>query len=43
MNRRGVALTETHRAFYTHLFNDTADERRRALRESEQRRLRRSA
>lgn len=43
MKRRGVALTETHRAFYTYLFDDSADERRRVLRESEQRRLRRSA
>jgi UDP-N-acetylglucosamine diphosphorylase/glucosamine-1-phosphate N-acetyltransferase len=43
MHRRGVALTEEHRARYSALHEDTAQERRRALRESEQRALRRSA
>ncbi|MBI2807137.1 MAG: hypothetical protein HYX68_19320 [Planctomycetes bacterium] len=43
MRRRGVALTAAHRALYANLFDDTAQERRRVLRESEQRLLRKSA
>ena len=43
MCRRGVPLTEAHRALYTGLYEETAHERRRILRESEQRALRRSA
>ena len=43
MQRRGVALTETHRELYTGLFHETAALRRRVMRESEQRALRRSA
>ncbi len=41
--RRSVALTEAHRALYAGLYEETAQERRRVLRESEQRALRRSA
>lgn len=43
MQRRGVTLTAAHRALYSWLFEDTRQERRRALRESEQRQMRRSA
>jgi UDP-N-acetylglucosamine diphosphorylase/glucosamine-1-phosphate N-acetyltransferase len=43
MSRRGVALTEAHRSRYADLLDETAAERRRLLRESEQRMLRRSA
>ena len=43
MKRRGVVLTEVHRELYSTLYIETRDERRRALRESEQRRLRKSA
>jgi UDP-N-acetylglucosamine diphosphorylase/glucosamine-1-phosphate N-acetyltransferase len=43
MARRGVTLTDAQRGLYTWLHRQTADERRRALRESEQRQLRRSA
>jgi UDP-N-acetylglucosamine diphosphorylase / glucose-1-phosphate thymidylyltransferase / UDP-N-acetylgalactosamine diphosphorylase / glucosamine-1-phosphate N-acetyltransferase / galactosamine-1-phosphate N-acetyltransferase len=43
MERRGVTLSEEHRTLYTAIHHDTAQERRRALRESEQRALRRSA
>jgi UDP-N-acetylglucosamine diphosphorylase/glucosamine-1-phosphate N-acetyltransferase len=43
MQRRGKRFTETHAALYRHLFDQTAAERRRLVRESEQRRLRRSA
>ncbi len=43
MPRRGAALTAAHRALYAWLLDDTQDERCRALRESEKRRLRRSA
>ena len=43
MQRRGVTLTDAHRTLYSRLMEETAGERRRALRESEQRRLRRSA
>jgi UDP-N-acetylglucosamine diphosphorylase/glucosamine-1-phosphate N-acetyltransferase len=43
MRRRGAALTEAHAALYRHVFEETAAERRRALREAEQRQLRRSA
>lgn len=43
MRRRGHALTEAHAALYRTLFEHTAAERRRSLREAEQRRLRRSA
>lgn len=42
MQRRGKALTETHRDFYDHLFESTAASRRRIMRESEARRLRKS-
>jgi UDP-N-acetylglucosamine diphosphorylase/glucosamine-1-phosphate N-acetyltransferase len=43
MKRRGVTLTEVHRALYIGLHAETVQERRRVLRESEQRALRRSA
>ena len=43
MERRGVTLTEAHKSLYAQLFKDTADERRRVMRESDQRQLRRSA
>jgi UDP-N-acetylglucosamine diphosphorylase/glucosamine-1-phosphate N-acetyltransferase len=43
MRRRHVAFTETHAALYRTLFEQTAAERRRAVRDSEVRRLRRSA
>jgi UDP-N-acetylglucosamine diphosphorylase/glucosamine-1-phosphate N-acetyltransferase len=43
MGRRGQTLTEAHAAFFQRLYEQTAAERRRALREAEQRQLRRSA
>ena len=43
MQRRGILLTEAHQALYGWLFEETEQERRRALRESDQRQLRRSA
>ncbi len=43
MKRRGAAFTEAHAALVRGLFAETAAERRRAVREAEQRRLRRSA
>jgi UDP-N-acetylglucosamine diphosphorylase/glucosamine-1-phosphate N-acetyltransferase len=43
MQRRGCTLTEAHAALYRALFDQTTAERRRVLREAEQRRLRRSA
>jgi UDP-N-acetylglucosamine diphosphorylase/glucosamine-1-phosphate N-acetyltransferase len=43
MSRRGCAFTEAHAALYAGRFEATAAERRRAIREVEQRRLRRSA
>jgi UDP-N-acetylglucosamine diphosphorylase/glucosamine-1-phosphate N-acetyltransferase len=43
MRRRHVDFTETHAALYRHLFEQTSAERRRAVRESEMRALRRSA
>jgi UDP-N-acetylglucosamine diphosphorylase/glucosamine-1-phosphate N-acetyltransferase len=43
MERRRWAFTAAHAALYTGLFEATAAERRRALQEAEQRRLRRSA
>jgi UDP-N-acetylglucosamine diphosphorylase/glucosamine-1-phosphate N-acetyltransferase len=43
MKRRGVTLTDAHRTLNTRLFEETTRERRRVLRESEQRALRRSA
>ncbi len=43
MRRRGRALTDTHAALYRTLFEQTAVQRQRALRDAEQRRLRRSA
>jgi UDP-N-acetylglucosamine diphosphorylase/glucosamine-1-phosphate N-acetyltransferase len=43
MQRRGVALTEIHAGLFRILLDQTAPERRRTLREAEQRRLRRSA
>jgi UDP-N-acetylglucosamine diphosphorylase/glucosamine-1-phosphate N-acetyltransferase len=43
MRRRGVDLTEAHKALYAWLLDDTAADRRRALRENEQRALRKSA
>jgi UDP-N-acetylglucosamine diphosphorylase / glucose-1-phosphate thymidylyltransferase / UDP-N-acetylgalactosamine diphosphorylase / glucosamine-1-phosphate N-acetyltransferase / galactosamine-1-phosphate N-acetyltransferase len=42
MRRRGQELTETHREFYDGLYEATAELRRRAVRDSEARRLRRS-
>jgi UDP-N-acetylglucosamine diphosphorylase/glucosamine-1-phosphate N-acetyltransferase len=43
MQRRGVTLTEAHQALYRTLLDATHEERRRVMRESEQRSLRRSA
>jgi UDP-N-acetylglucosamine diphosphorylase / glucose-1-phosphate thymidylyltransferase / UDP-N-acetylgalactosamine diphosphorylase / glucosamine-1-phosphate N-acetyltransferase / galactosamine-1-phosphate N-acetyltransferase len=43
MRRRGVVFTETHAALYRTLFEQTAPERRRAVRDAELRMLRRSA
>ena len=43
MGRRGVELTEAHREVYRRLFEQTAAQRRAALREAEARRLRRGA
>jgi len=43
MKRRGVELTDAHRTLYAWLLDDTAEERRRAMRESEQRLLRKRA
>lgn len=43
MRRRGVDFTETHAALYRSLFEQTAAERRRAVRDAERRALRRSA
>jgi UDP-N-acetylglucosamine diphosphorylase/glucosamine-1-phosphate N-acetyltransferase len=43
MRRRGRTLTEAHAALYRTLFEQTAADRRSALRDAEQRRLRRSA
>jgi hypothetical protein len=43
MERRGALLTEAHERLYRHLFQETGAERRRALRDAETRRLRRSA
>jgi UDP-N-acetylglucosamine diphosphorylase/glucosamine-1-phosphate N-acetyltransferase len=43
MGRRGAALTPAHAALYRAVFEQTAAERRRALREAQQRRLRRGA
>jgi hypothetical protein len=43
MRRRGRALTPAHADLYRDLCRRTATERRRAVREAEQRRLRRSA
>ena len=37
MQRRGVTLTDAHRALYAWLLRDTQEERRRVLRESKQR------
>ena len=42
MRRRGVEMTETHRDAYYRLFDETADRRRKTIREAEMRRLRRS-
>jgi UDP-N-acetylglucosamine diphosphorylase/glucosamine-1-phosphate N-acetyltransferase len=41
MARRGVAWTEAHEDFYLDLYERTADERRQALGDTEQRRMRR--
>jgi UDP-N-acetylglucosamine diphosphorylase/glucosamine-1-phosphate N-acetyltransferase len=43
MQRRDVTMTDAHRVFYSGLFAETAAVRRRAMRENEQRSLRRSA
>ncbi len=43
MRRRGGAWTDTHTALAQRLFDNGSDERRRAVRDSEARRLRRSA
>lgn len=43
MRRRGVVLTEAHQALYLGVFEQTAAERRRVLREAELRHYRRSA
>lgn len=42
MRRRGADMTEAHRDFYYSLFDQTADRRRKAIRETEIRRLKRS-
>jgi UDP-N-acetylglucosamine diphosphorylase/glucosamine-1-phosphate N-acetyltransferase len=42
MKRRGVDFTEDHRDFFISLYDQTADVRRKTLRESEMRRLKRS-
>jgi UDP-N-acetylglucosamine diphosphorylase/glucosamine-1-phosphate N-acetyltransferase len=41
MQRRGQTLTGTHQDFYDHLFEATAEPRRRMMRESDARRLKR--
>lgn len=43
MARRGIELTDAHKELYAWLLDETQKERRRVLRESEQRQLRRSA
>ena len=43
MRRRGCTLTPAHEALYRTLLNDSAEERRRVLRKTEMRTLRRSA
>jgi hypothetical protein len=43
MERRGASLTASHVALYQWLRRETSAERRRMIRESEQRLLRRSA
>ena len=43
MQRRGAALSDAHEALFRHIYADTAADRRRTLREAEQRPLRRSA
>jgi UDP-N-acetylglucosamine diphosphorylase/glucosamine-1-phosphate N-acetyltransferase len=43
MQRRGCALTDAHAALFRHIYAETAADRRRTLREAEQRELRRSA
>src|SRR5262249_24528925 len=43
MKRRDCALTDAHEALYRHIFAETAADRRRTLRDAEQRHLRRSA
>jgi UDP-N-acetylglucosamine diphosphorylase/glucosamine-1-phosphate N-acetyltransferase len=43
MRRRGAAFTEAHANLVRHLFDETAPRRGQALKEAEQRRLRRSA
>jgi UDP-N-acetylglucosamine diphosphorylase/glucosamine-1-phosphate N-acetyltransferase len=43
MARRGVTMTAEHTALYAGLWEDTKEERRQALRESDQRQLRKSA
>ena len=42
MQRRGVKLTDAHKALYAGLWKETEGDRRQALRESEQRQLRRA-
>ena len=43
MRRRGQTLTDAHVRFFHNLYKQTVDERWNVLRDSEQRRLRRSA
>jgi hypothetical protein len=43
MKRRGQTLTEAHADLYQYLFDQSASERRRLIREAEQRRLQRVA
>jgi UDP-N-acetylglucosamine diphosphorylase / glucose-1-phosphate thymidylyltransferase / UDP-N-acetylgalactosamine diphosphorylase / glucosamine-1-phosphate N-acetyltransferase / galactosamine-1-phosphate N-acetyltransferase len=43
MKRRGVTLMDAHKALYARLLEETQEERRRVLRESQQREMRRSA
>jgi UDP-N-acetylglucosamine diphosphorylase/glucosamine-1-phosphate N-acetyltransferase len=43
MKRRGVELTDAHRTLYRHVFDETAGERRRLLRDGEPATRRRSA
>jgi hypothetical protein len=43
MRRRGLELTDAHRDYYDRLYETSKESRRRAVRDSEARRLRRSS